>query len=563
MTAVAPVFSWNFCTTRRANMSLPPPAAKPTMKWIGAVGIIVASCARAAPRTARAAPPARTTRCCRDSRHVSSLIPFLTPLLAQSLHRPSAFGNGLIAMCYDRRMTRIARHNRRRAAWRRPVRPSARLCTFLFATEMWERFSYYGMRALLVLYMVKYLLRPAARRRRRRARRVHAARWNSCSARWRRSLSPRRSTASTPGSSISRRSSAACWPTACSASAAPSFSAPALMAVGHFMMAFEHLFLFALARAHSRQWRVQAEHLDPGRRALCARRPPPRPRLLDLLCRHQSRRVPGAARLRHARRGTRLALRLRRRRRRHDHRRWSSICSPRRRCRPTPSPDAGHARAARSPPTGRRSSRCLLLFLPVSLFWAHLRAAGQHDRAVGRAQSTDRRSVSRFDIPVTWFQALNPFMIFAFTPFIVALWRRQGAREPSTVAKMAIGCFLNAAAWLIMARPPLSSRAAHKRAGSGCSPISSCSPIGELYLSPTSLSLVTKVAPARLLSMMMGVWLATSFVGGFLAGYLGTFWSSMSKPAFLPACWRSIAAARRRWRSRSLHPARCARCSQD
>ena len=56
--------------------------------------------------------------------------------------------------------------------------------------------------------------------------------------------------------------------------------------------------------------------------------------------------------------------------------------------------------------------------------------------------------------------------------------------------------------------------------------------IGELYLSPTSLSLVTKVAPARLLSMMMGVWLAANFIGNFLAGYLGTFWSSMSKDGF-------------------------------
>ena len=56
--------------------------------------------------------------------------------------------------------------------------------------------------------------------------------------------------------------------------------------------------------------------------------------------------------------------------------------------------------------------------------------------------------------------------------------------------------------------------------------------IGELYVSPTSLSLVTKIAPASLLSMMMGVWLSTSFVGGFLAGYLGTFWSSMEKPYF-------------------------------
>jgi len=43
---------------------------------------------------------------------------------------------------------------------------------------------------------------------------------------------------------------------------------------------------------------------------------------------------------------------------------------------------------------------------------------------------------------------------------------------------------------------------------------------------------VTKVAPLRLLSMLMGVWLSTCFIGGFLAGYLGTFWSSMAKSDF-------------------------------
>ena len=56
--------------------------------------------------------------------------------------------------------------------------------------------------------------------------------------------------------------------------------------------------------------------------------------------------------------------------------------------------------------------------------------------------------------------------------------------------------------------------------------------VGELYLSPVGLSLVTKVAPARILSMMMGVWLATSFTGDFLAGWLGSFWSRMEKPHF-------------------------------
>ena len=51
-------------------------------------------------------------------------------------------------------------------------------------------------------------------------------------------------------------------------------------------------------------------------------------------------------------------------------------------------------------------------------------------------------------------------------------------------------------------------------------------------MSPVGLSLVTKIAPVRILSMMMGVWLATSFIGGFLAGWLGSFWSRMDKPEF-------------------------------
>jgi POT family proton-dependent oligopeptide transporter len=56
--------------------------------------------------------------------------------------------------------------------------------------------------------------------------------------------------------------------------------------------------------------------------------------------------------------------------------------------------------------------------------------------------------------------------------------------------------------------------------------------IGEVYLSPIGLTLVSKDAPARMVSMLMGVWLATSFVGNFIAGWLGSFWSSMDKPRF-------------------------------
>jgi POT family proton-dependent oligopeptide transporter len=147
------------------------------------------------------------------------------------------------------------------------------------------------------------------------------------------------------------------------------------------------------------------------------------------------------------------------------------------------------------------------------------------------------RSIDLFgwtgQIPTTWFLAFNPFMIFAFTPFVVTFWKRQAARgtEPSTITKMALGCFGVVAANLVKAFAVF-------HAGSGQASwlwvLGSISiiTVGELYLSPIGLSLVTKVAPARILSMMMGVWLATSFTGGFLAGYLGSFWSRMEKPEF-------------------------------
>jgi POT family proton-dependent oligopeptide transporter len=56
--------------------------------------------------------------------------------------------------------------------------------------------------------------------------------------------------------------------------------------------------------------------------------------------------------------------------------------------------------------------------------------------------------------------------------------------------------------------------------------------VGELYLSPIGLSLVTKVSPARIVSMMMGMWLASSFFGNFLSGYIGTFYDDMTKTMF-------------------------------
>ncbi|MFL6937152.1 MAG: hypothetical protein ACJ8EJ_21130, partial [Xanthobacteraceae bacterium] len=140
----------------------------------------------------------------------------------------------------------------------------------------------------------------------------------------------------------------------------------------------------------------------------------------------------------------------------------------------------------------------------------------------------------RGEIPVTWFQAFNPFMIFAFTPFIVALWAWQAKRrvEPSSVTKMSLGCFGVALANLIMVGAAWQSGGGPDASWLWLLGYFVVITIGDLYLSPIGLSLVSKVAPARMVSMLMGVWLATSFVGNFIAGWLGSFWSSMDKSRF-------------------------------
>jgi POT family proton-dependent oligopeptide transporter len=138
------------------------------------------------------------------------------------------------------------------------------------------------------------------------------------------------------------------------------------------------------------------------------------------------------------------------------------------------------------------------------------------------------------EIPSTWFQAINPMFIFLFTPFLNMFWSWQSTRrkEPGSIAKMAMGCGLLGISFL-----PLMYITAGMRPDQrisflwlvGCTAVYT---MGELYLSPIGLSLVTKVAPARLVSMLMGMWFFSSFLGNFLSGYLGTYYERMSRQSF-------------------------------
>jgi POT family proton-dependent oligopeptide transporter len=156
------------------------------------------------------------------------------------------------------------------------------------------------------------------------------------------------------------------------------------------------------------------------------------------------------------------------------------------------------------------------------LFWAAFEQAG------GLVNLFTQRSVDRhvggFEIPVTWFQGAEPACVVALGPLFAALWTRLSRRPgggPSTPVKVASGLL-----WMALGVVPLIVAAMLARAGAvsllwilGYYLLST---IGELLLSPVSMSAVTRLAPPRYVSRMMGVFLISLGLGSYLAGHLGS-----------------------------------------
>ncbi|KAB7741517.1 MFS transporter [Parvibaculum sedimenti] len=406
---------------------------------------------------------------------------------------------------------------------------------FLFGTEMWERFSYYGMRALLTLYMVKYLLLPENRDRvlgLDALRGIFESVFGPLDAQPFASQIYGSYTALvylTPvlGGYIADR-----W----LGHRRTVIIGALLMALGHFMMAVEHLFLFALLALILGNGAFKP-NISSQVGTLYAPGDARRDRaysifyvginlgafLAPLVCGTLGERIGWHYGFAAAGIGMLIAIAI------------YHFGAP---DLPAEMPRA--ATAAPRAPLTRDDWRSIgslgLLCVFVAFFWATyeqqgntiaLWADGYTDRAVNLL-------VWRGEVPTTWFQSLNPFMIFAFTPFVVALWARQSRRgtEPSTLVKMSLGCLGVALGNLIMVAAAYEAGATGKASPFWLFAYFAIVTMGELYLSPTGLSFVSKIAPASLLSMLMGVWLLTNFAGNFLAGWLGSFWSGMDKGAF-------------------------------
>lgn len=196
---------------------------------------------------------------------------------------------------------------------------------------------------------------------------------------------------------------------------------------------------------------------------------------------------------------------------------------------------AGTMRPAEERLTDSEWSRiCMLvaLILFTVVFWAVYEQQG-NTLALWADTSTNRVFFG-WEMPASLVQSINPMLIFILIPIINLVWSAQAKRgtEPSSSTKLAVGCILVGVSFLVMLP---AARIVSGGAKASILWIASCiavQTVGEIYLSPVGLSLVTKLAPARMVSMFMGVWFLASFLGNYLAGLLGTFWEKMPKEAF-------------------------------
>lgn len=139
-----------------------------------------------------------------------------------------------------------------------------------------------------------------------------------------------------------------------------------------------------------------------------------------------------------------------------------------------------------------------------------------------------------YELPSTWFQVLNPMFIILLAPLLnmVWSWQRKMSKEPTSIVKMAIGCAWMAIAFILMMYVASIAQDGEKLNLLWVTGVVFIFTIGELYLSPIGQAMVSRVAPARMVSMFMGVWFLSSFFGNYLAGYIGSFYDNMSNESY-------------------------------
>jgi proton-dependent oligopeptide transporter, POT family len=174
-----------------------------------------------------------------------------------------------------------------------------------------------------------------------------------------------------------------------------------------------------------------------------------------------------------------------------------------------------------------RIGAIVVFFLVASLFWGGYEQAGSTLALF--AERYTRLELFGFSFPSSWFQSVQAIWVIILAPVFAWLWLKLGSREPSIPAKFAFGLIFMGVSFLFLVP---AGAMAQSGGGFRVSPwwliwAMMISEFGELCVSPVGLSAVTKLAPLRILGVMMGVWFLSNALGNKIAGTAAGFVSSM------------------------------------
>jgi POT family proton-dependent oligopeptide transporter len=375
--------------------------------------------------------------------------------------------------------------------------------TILFLTNMWEQFSYYGMRSLLVYYMTKQLILAQGT-----ASIVYGA-YTACAY-------------FTPivGGVIADR---------LLGKRRAIIIGGSIMAAGHFMMAFEPLFYVALATIAIGNglflpslpsqiddlyapgdprvgWAYNVYYVGVNIGGFLA--PLICGTLGELYGWHYGFGAAGIGML------VGLVIYL-----------WGQRYLPAQ----TRAPVSDRAAA----PRARFPREILLLLGGIALSVTVFRGAYEqvgNTVALWADVGVDR-STGLGAIPMTWFQALNPLMVMIMTPPLLVLWRRRAAAGAidRPARKMAFGAAVVAGAYVMLGLIALTGGSAHWL---WLALFFVVLTFGELYILPTGLGLFARLAPAGLGATTVAAWYLATFAGSLAAGLIGALWSRMDHATY-------------------------------
>jgi POT family proton-dependent oligopeptide transporter len=199
-------------------------------------------------------------------------------------------------------------------------------------------------------------------------------------------------------------------------------------------------------------------------------------------------------------------------------------------------------RGGETPMERRRIGAVALLFVFATLFWAGFEQAGSSLTLF--ADQVTHNQAFGWEFPSSWYQLVQPMFVILLAPVMALLWLRLGSRDPSSPTKFLIALVLLALSFGVVALASQHfAQSGHKVSPWWLVLVYLLHAIGELSLSPVGLSSTTKLAPAKIVGFVMGVWFLSNSLGNFFAGEAAAYFDKVPLPELFGTMGAIVAGA--------------------